>query len=177
MTQPARRIDRILADGYADALTERADADLRAMHGECAEVETDLSYVRRLAQARIEILRAELARRESGGSLEDLIAALPGILGADGPRSAPADTRVVERLAPSADLEFRRGIEGLVSDDTLANLPVLDTSEIEARIARLRELEDDVSSTRRRLHRILDSVDGEIAARLATSTPGPPSGG
>ncbi len=175
MEHPERRIDRILADGYADGLEQRTDAELRAMRGECSEVETDLSYIRRLAQARIEILRAEIDRRGSGGSLEDLIAALPGILGADGPRSAQADTRVVERLAPSDELELRRGLEGLVSDDTLVNLPVLETGEIETRIEKLRTLEDDVSGKRRRLHRVLDAVDGEIAARVATSaSPGPP---
>ncbi len=175
MDHPERRIDRILADGYADALEQRDEAELRAMREECVEVETDLSYIRRLAQARVEILRAELDRRSSGGSLEDLIAALPGILGRDGPRSTRADTRVVERLAPSDELGLRRGLEGLVSDDTLVNLPVLGADDIESRIAQLRALEEEVSGERRRLHRVLDAVDGEIAARVATSpAPGPP---
>ena len=40
------------------------------MHAECAEAELALSYFRRLAQARIEILEAERARRERGGSVE-----------------------------------------------------------------------------------------------------------
>jgi len=175
MDHPERRIDRILSDGYADGLEQRTDTELRAMRSDCSDVETDLSFIRRLAQARIEILRAELDRRESGGSIEQLIADLPGILGGDGPRSAPADTRVVGRLAPSSELGLRRGLEGYVADDSLVNLPVLAVEEIDARIAKLRELEDDVSDRRRRLHRVIDAVDGEIAARLATSpSPGPP---
>ena len=54
------------------------------MDEECREVETELSYVRRLAQARIDIIRAEIDRRAAGGSLGDLIAALPEILADDG---------------------------------------------------------------------------------------------
>ena len=43
------------------------------MDHECAEIETELSYVRRLAQARIDIIQAEVDRRAAGGSLGDLI--------------------------------------------------------------------------------------------------------
>ena len=50
------------------------------MHEECAEAELALSYFRRLAQARMEILEAERARRERGGSVGDLVADLPRIL-------------------------------------------------------------------------------------------------
>ena len=50
------------------------------------ELETEVSYVRRLTQARIDILEAEIERRATGGSLEDLIARLPQILADHGPR-------------------------------------------------------------------------------------------
>ena len=54
------------------------------------ELETEVSYVRRLTQARIDILEAELNRRSSGQSLEELIQQLPQILSDQGPRGNPA---------------------------------------------------------------------------------------
>ncbi len=59
------------------------------MHAECLELETEVSYVRRLTQARIDILEAEIGRRERGETMEDLIRALPTILADTGPRAAP----------------------------------------------------------------------------------------
>ena len=61
------RIQRLLDPGFATELDSRSLDDLRAMHDECNEVENALSYHRRLAQARIEILEAEHARRARGG--------------------------------------------------------------------------------------------------------------
>ena len=79
----------MLDPAYLAGLDTRTVDDLRAMHAECLELETEVSYVRRLIQARIDILEAELERRASGGTLEDLINALPQILSDPGPRGRP----------------------------------------------------------------------------------------
>ena len=97
MNQQRRRIDIVLEPEYLDGLASVSDDDLQAMHEECMELETEVSYVRRLAQARIEILNAERERRATGGSVADLIAALPKILADPGPRPDPA----VEPAEPS----------------------------------------------------------------------------
>src|ERR1044072_2438880 len=62
---------------------------MAAIKTECTKLETEVSFVRRLAQGRIDILDAERDRRASGGSLEDLIGSLSKILAADGPRPPP----------------------------------------------------------------------------------------
>ena len=69
MTEPAsrRRVDRILDPSYREALDGRAIDDLRLMRTECAEVETEFSYVRRPAPARPAIIRAEFHRRDRRG--------------------------------------------------------------------------------------------------------------
>ena len=67
MTEHVRRIDRILAPEYLDGLDGRRLDELRAMEREALEVETEISYVRRLAQGRIDILAAESDRRAAGG--------------------------------------------------------------------------------------------------------------
>jgi len=107
------RVLRLLEPAYASDLTPRSLEELRAMHDESAQAELALSYYRRLAQARIEILEAEEARRASGGSVEDLIADLPNILGAES-RSTVATTRG----APSADAptSCKKEKEGKVGD-------------------------------------------------------------
>ena len=52
-------------------------------------------------------------------------------------------------LAPAAGIEWNRGLERLITDGTLANLPNLTDAELQATVAQLRELERDVSERRR----------------------------
>ena len=166
MAQHQRRLDRVLAPTYLEGLDGRTLDDIRAMQRECTDIETEVSYVRRLAQARIDILQAELDRRAAGGSLGDLIDALPEILADSAPRSAAANTRLATSLAPSMTIAWNRGLEHLVSDATLVNLPTLSDEELRATMAQLRELEVEVSNTRRSLHTVLDAVERELAHRI-----------
>lgn len=169
MTGTPRRIDVVLAPGYLDGLADAPDDAVRTMHDECTEVETEVSYVRRLAQARIEILRAEQDRRARGGSVAELVAALPTILADPGPRPAPSASRMVRRLAPDPAIEWTRGREVLVSDDTLASLPVLSDADLAGRLDELRLLEREVSDSRRALHGVIDRLDAELARRRPTA--------
>ena len=93
MGERRRRIDKVLDPEFLADLSAVA-ARRAAPRGtaECLEIETEVSYVRRMAQARLDILEAELDRRAAGGSVGDLIAALPEILADEGPR-APVDRR------------------------------------------------------------------------------------
>ena len=119
------------------------------MHAECLELETEVSYVRRLTQARIDILEAEIGRRERGESMEDLIRALPTILADTGPRAAPAASHLPLQMAPAQDSEWASELEEF--DGLLANLPVLSDDGLVDAIDRLRSLERDVSAERRSL--------------------------
>jgi len=172
MTEHVRRIDRILAPGYLEGVNGRPLDELRAMEREVLEVETEISYVRRLAQGRIDILAAEGDRRAAGGALGDLVAALPTILADDAGRSGPGTTRVQPVLAPAAGIEWNRGLERLITDGTLANLPNLTDAELQATTAQLRDLERDVSERRRALHGVLDTLTQAVAARLAPDPAG-----
>lgn len=166
MDQQRRRIDRILDPAYVADLGARSVDELRTMRDECVDVETEVSYVRRLAQARLDIIAAEMERRASGGSLGSLIDALPRILADTGGRSSPATSHMPQQLAPAMDIEWTRGLEPLVTDATLANLPTLSDDELRETTERLRTLEADVSATRRSLHRVMDAIEHELATRL-----------
>lgn len=164
-----RRLDRVLESDYLAGIEQLDLEALREMRNECVEVETEVSYVRRLAQARIEILEAELERRGDGGSVEDLIAALPRILADEGPRSGPAQARLPQPLAPSMSIEWNRGLERLVSDATLANLPTLSEEELGTTLGELRDFEEEISGTRSKLHEVIDTLELELAARHASA--------
>jgi hypothetical protein len=172
MAQHQRRIDRVLASGYLDGLDTRSIEEIRDMDHECAEIETELSYVRRLAQARIDILQAEVDRRAAGGSLSglndrDLAQALTEILSDDAPRANPATTRFADPSTAASDINFKRGLERLISDDTLANLPTLTDEELQTTTEQLRTLETEVSNSRSALHAVMGTLARDLAQRLA----------
>jgi len=127
MAQHQRRIDRVLGPEYLSGIDTRPLDEVRAMDHECNEIETELSYVRRLAQARIDIIQAEVDRRADGGSLGDLIAALPGILSDSAPRPEPSSSRFADTSTPATDIEFKRGLEQEVSTNRTALHAVMDT--------------------------------------------------
>src|SRR2546421_8246523 len=84
-----RRLDRVLDPAYLEGLGDSPLDEVHAKKAECVELETEVSFVRRLAQARMDILDAERERRTSGGSLEDLIAGVARVLAPPGPPPAP----------------------------------------------------------------------------------------
>jgi len=165
MAQHQRRVDRVLEPGYVDDRASCSLEELRSRHSECLEIETEISYVRRLAQARLDILRAELSRRAAGGSVGDLIAALPQILADEGPRAPVTESRLPRHLAPSMDIKWNRGLEHLAFDETLATLPTLSDAELESRIEQLSTLERELSERRRSLHRVIEAIELDLASR------------
>src|ERR687887_2130720 len=74
-----RRVDRVLAENYLAGIEQLSLDEVRALRREAQQEEADLSYVRRLLQGRLDIVRAELERRDAhqGGSV---VEQLPEIL-------------------------------------------------------------------------------------------------
>jgi hypothetical protein len=162
-----RRIDRVLAPGFLDGVSERTLADVRSLRDEAAQEETDLSYLRRLLHARIDIVRAERRRRADGGSpvVEDLAAILT-----DQVRTAPAGSGRLQRLEPTRAEAHRRYVEALVSDVDLSDVGALSDDKLaEALDAYLRE-EHLVSLRRRQVQAVVDTLNAEIAARYRAGT-------
>jgi RsiG-like len=164
MTDLHDRSARVLDPAYLAAIESHSVEELRAMHSECLELETEVSYIRRLTQARIDILEAEIERRSSGQSLEQLIEDLPRILADSGPRGNPASSRLPMQMAPEQDSEWAPDLQRF--DGVLANLPTLTEPELDDAIAGLRALEREVSDQRRELHTVIDRIDLSLAAQL-----------
>lgn len=164
MTDPHDRSARVLDPAYLDDLESQSVEELRSKHSECLELETEVSYIRRLTQARIDILEAEIGRRSSGQSLGELIDALPQILADSGPRGNPALSRLPMQMAPEQDSEWAPNLEEF--DGAVANLTTITETELHDAIAGLRSLEREVSDQRRELHGVMDRIDLSLAAQL-----------
>jgi hypothetical protein len=164
MADAHQRSARVLDPAYLEQLDGSSVEQLRTKHAECVELETEVSYVRRLTQARIDILEAEVQRRSSGGSFEDLIDRLPQILADPGPRGNPASSRLPLQMAPQQDSEWAPELQHF--DGVLANLPTLSDAELAEAIAGLRSLERAVSDQRRELFAVIDRIDVSLATQL-----------
>jgi hypothetical protein len=161
-----QRIQHLLTPEFSDRLSERDLDALRTMRDECSAVEHAVSYARRLAQGRFEILSAEQIRRHEGGSVRDLVADLPRILGEERGRSSAPNARVSTTEEPLVEIDW--GPQGrLIDDDSLANLDGLSDDDLAAAVASLADFERELSEYRRDLHHVLDAVEHEIATRAA----------
>ena len=164
--QGRRRLDRVLAPNYLDALGTRSLADVRKLRGEAEQEETDLSFVRRILQGRIDILKAELTRR-AGGTAEDLMAALPRILG-DPVRLTPRGLGRHLAVEPSDSAERRRGAEALVNDISLDDLAARTDAELASALTALEAEEQRYSEWRSSVQRVVDACGAEITRRYRT---------
>jgi hypothetical protein len=159
-----RRIDRVLSADYLDRLDQRDIADVRTARRDAEQEETDLSYVRRLLQGRMDLIRAELARRSGGmGGDEHIVEHLATIL-ADSGRNDHGLGRFLT-LEPSRVDEHRRAVEAVVADVDLSDVEARSEEELHDALARLEAFETDVSLQRRRVQEVMDRCAAEIGRR------------
>ncbi|OEU87461.1 ABC transporter substrate-binding protein [Streptomyces abyssalis] len=135
--------------------------ELRTLLRDAKQEEGELSYVRRLLQGRIDILRAELARRSAPGS--PLLDLLPQIL-ADGPSNHRSSARHVTLGTPQSD-EYRSLAEGMLAQVELSDLTARTDEELQEAMARLVGYEQHVSQRRQVTQRTADGCSREIARR------------
>jgi vacuolar-type H+-ATPase subunit I/STV1 len=157
-----------LSPGYLVDLGRLSLDGLRAKRDACAELETELSYLRRLVQARIDLILAESERRHLGPadqSPETLVELLPQIL-SEHSRGEGAG-RLPTFFAPAQGMLQRLAaqVEQLLPSDQLGSLPALSATELGERLGALSELERDVSTDRRALHDIQDRLQEELVRR------------
>jgi hypothetical protein len=177
MEQRRRLVERLTEPSYLDGLEETGIQALRDMRDECREGENELSFERRLCQARIDILTAELERRAGHGN-EDLLARLPEILAAEGASMGTGEANPLPRRAPNyaiprnADVPRRRVAE-ILGEQTLSRLAQIDTDEIKSIVASLGNHERRVSEQRRRVQDVMDRLQAEIVRRYTSGEADP----
>lgn len=158
-----RRIDRVLDPAYTEGLTEHPLDEVRRRRDEAAQEETDLSYLRRLLHARIDIVRAEQRRRAEGGSVA-VVEQLVTILSANavGPATGHGRYSTVE---PSRAEAHRRHVEALVSDVDLSDVGALSDERLAVALTTYQAEETSVSARRREVQAVMDTLNAEIAGR------------
>ncbi|HEX7353904.1 MAG TPA: aerial mycelium formation protein [Mycobacteriales bacterium] len=160
-----RRIDRVLDEAFLAGLGERPLTEVRRLRDEADQEETDLSYLRRLLQARLDLVTAEIARRADGAAAPtDVVAFVTAIL-AEGDR-APARGSGRHALSePTRAGESRRSAEQLVSDALLTDLVNVSDAVLGDAHEVLGRAESLVSQQRSAVQGVLDTVNAEIARR------------
>jgi hypothetical protein len=162
-------LQRVLAPGYLSGLLEVSIGDLRAMRRECTDLENGVSYVRRLAQGRLDLVLAETRRRSEGGGgdLADLVARLPELL-SDGVRAAGSG-RVEQELDPPDFVvePLSEVLDRAVGPSVMTEVAELGADELSAAVIALHNFEEQLSTSRRSLHRTIDSLNDELARRIA----------
>ncbi|MCX4828405.1 ABC transporter substrate-binding protein [Streptomyces sp. NBC_00626] len=135
--------------------------ELRTLRRDSQQNEADLSYVRRLLQGRIDILRAELGRRKDPES--PVVDRLSEIL-RDQPTRQRSSARHVTLGTPHSE-ESRRLAQEMLAEVELSDLAARTDDELLAAMGRLVRYEQLVSRRRHQLQRTADDCSAEIARR------------
>jgi hypothetical protein len=146
-------------------VSDLAGMDLQAIRAERALLqgtEDAVSYVRRLAQGRIDIARDEQRRRAENResvNVERDLAALFGQEHGGGSSRPPRETSV------PVEHELVRELESLCEEAGFGSLPTLDDASLGDAIDRLVAFESRCSAERRRLFDRIDALTKELVNR------------
>lgn len=166
---PRSRTERIVDPKYSENLEALALDELRLRRKEAEKEEQELSYVRRLLQGRLDIVRAEMRRRAGEGG--ELLGALPTILA--NTQSLP-DARGAPGRFHSGDdrrdAENTGGTDHVLSAASTANIATLDDGELQETLDDLLAQERTVSDGRSQVHRAIDRLSTELTHRYREGT-------
>jgi len=135
--------------------------ELRALRTVLQHEDDAISYVRRLAQARLDLLRAELHNR-SVGDEKNITGELPAILGAHLTGGQPRPPRPADDFSHHP---LALALEELCSDAGSTDLPSMNGDELIDYLARLHEFEQLRSHERKELFVRIDALSAELVRR------------
>ena len=161
-------LDRLFAPDYLDGVHERSLQDLRSMRAECQEAETAVSYLRRVAQGRLDVVHVYLDGADPAGELDTVVEHLSTIIGSGPPRPA-GNGRLPSQMSPDMELEgLTAEVDEILDAKGIGELPSMTEAELRAIGESLTALEARVSGQRRTLHERIDTLQAEIVSRYKT---------
>jgi hypothetical protein len=141
--------------------------ELRERRRSLQQLDDAVSYVRRVAQGRADLARAELARRGTGGTTEltaDLRAVLGDrLLGASGRPPRPAED--------FSDHPRSEELDRLCAERGFSRLAELEDQAVVELAAALDAFEGEVSSERHQVFAQLDDLSEELVRRYREQAP------
>jgi len=165
-------LDRLLDPDYLGDLQARPIEEVRTMRDDCRRAEDGLSFVRRQAQGRLDIVASELTRRNEGkgpSDAADIVDQLPAILGQHVTASGDiVNVRTTSLEPPAEASQLIVELEGILHESSLTGLGQITDDELRQLVDRLTEYERIVSDRRRALHDRLDALQAEIVRRYKT---------
>lgn len=160
-----RRIDRILEPAFVEGIEELDTVEVRRRRDESLAEREYQSLLRRLVQGRLDILRAEQARRRAGGDEASLVEGLAKSLTSDGP-AGPSRGEALRLLVPPEEMTLaRRRVEGLVADTALSDPRSLSDADLASAVESLEAEEHSVSADRGDVHLVHDRLQEELKRR------------
>jgi hypothetical protein len=152
-----------------DGLDSVVIADLRRARDGAVETETGLSYLRRMVQAPLDMVRGELENRAAGrtSDLSSLVDDLPRILSE---HSGGGGGRLPHTLEPTEiDPQLSAELDAVTEGGMrIAMLPTASDDDLVQLAGSLDSLERRVSRRRRVLHRTIDLLNAELARRYGS---------
>jgi hypothetical protein len=136
--------------------------ELRAVRGSLQHDDDGLSYVRRLAQARLDLIEADLRRRDRSADPSVITSELPVILGAHltgGPARPPRPAE------DASDHPLALELEEMWNHAGASDLPTMTEDQIIALRTQLRIFEQARSRERKELFARIDALSAELVRR------------
>ena len=143
--------------------------ELRTKRTESQTIAVGLSYLRRLAQGRLDIVAAEQRRRSDGGAKvepEGLVDSLSDILGDH--LVAPGNGRLSQMLGPDLNEVDTTSLDAIAGPGRLSNLDDASDADLTDLVEKLSAYEAEVSTRRRALFETIDALQAEITRRYKT---------
>lgn len=162
-------LSEVTDPNYLDGLKDWPMDELRSHRRTVEEIETGLSFMRRIVQGRLDIVVAEQHHREHGerADVSDLVDELPTILSDN--VHAPGLGRLPTLMGPGElDPTLERRLEEILPAAHLAALPDVSEEELTKAGEELTSFERVVSAQRRDVLNVVDRIQDEIVRRYGT---------
>jgi len=167
-----KELEKFISDHNPADVKSGTIEDLRKSRNECNQVETDVSFIRRLTQGRLDIVGHEVQRRtDEGAGLNSIDASgilyeLPDIL-RDNPVSGAGRRRVDVTEPGEMASVLSNDLDALISPQELAGIESQDEKRLAEIFASLQEFESVLSHARKSLHEKIDEIQLEIGRRYS----------
>ena len=136
--------------------------ELRTLRNELQAEDDVVSYVRRVAQARVDLVRAELHRQERGQRHEDISSELRVVLSSHLTSGSPRPPRPVENLGENA---LSDELDAICAQYGFSRLEQLTPAQLNELDDQLSAFERRVSDDRRERFDRLDALSAELVRR------------
>lgn len=164
-------LDELLLANDLGSLQSRPIEELRALRDQLGEIEAGLSFVRRMAQGRLDIVLAEFHARLQGRAetAHELVGRLPQVL--SGQARGTGQPRAVREVEiPQFTEQILAELDQLLHPTDLTAIEGLGVDDLDSAAQRVSSFERSLSVKRSEVHRLIDEVQDEIIGRYRSGS-------